>query len=163
MGHNHSVVKVADPSAHGAFDRSFAAPSSRLSPVTALATLGFPVHKKDANSPILTAWGAGFCLGFSLPLLSFTAVILVLEVVGGMVGAILNSAVSIALLLARCSTALFAFNWSFQRLLLDFGVAIVNASGLISKLTTIPSSAIWERFWTRNCSRCCEIEEEMLG
>ena len=77
MGDNPSVVKVADPSANGAFHGSFAAPSSRLSPVTALAALGFPAHKKDTNSPVLTACGAGFCFGFSLPLLGFTAVILV--------------------------------------------------------------------------------------
>jgi len=139
MGDNPSVVKVADPSANGAFDSSFAAPSSRLSPVTALAALGFPVHKKDTNSPVLTACGAGFCLGFALPLLGFTAVIEGLEGVAGMVREILNSAVSIALLLAPCSTSLFAFNRSFQRLPLNFGVANVKASGLISKLTTIAS------------------------
>jgi len=61
----------------------------------------------------VSACGAGFCLGFSLPLLGFTDVIEALEAVAGMVGAILNSAVSIARLLARCSTALFAFNRSF--------------------------------------------------
>jgi len=74
MGDNPSVVKVADPSANGASDGSFAAPSSHLLPVTALAALGFPVHKKDTSSPVLTACSAGFCLGFSLPLLGFTAV-----------------------------------------------------------------------------------------
>jgi len=64
MGDNPSVVKVADPPANGAFDGSFVAPSSCLSPVTALAALGFPAHKKDKNSPVLTACAVGFCLGF---------------------------------------------------------------------------------------------------
>jgi len=124
MGDNPSVVKVADPSANGAFDGLFAAPSSLLSP--ALAALGFPVHKEDTNSPVLTACGVGFCLGFSSPLLGFTAVVEVLVAVAGM-------------------------------------VTIVKASGLISKLTTIASSAILGRFWKRNCFRCCcEREEAML-
>ncbi|KAG0638296.1 hypothetical protein HOY80DRAFT_968310 [Tuber brumale] len=72
----------------------------------------------------------------------------------GMVHAILNSVVAMALFLARCSTAFFAFNRSFQLPPLNFGITIGKASGLVSKLTAIASSAIFWKFWKCNCVGC---------